>query len=396
METQKTTVPRHILPVIVFAQFAGTSLWFASNAVMAGLSQNFGLPEGAVSDLTSAVQFGFIAGTLVFAVLNLADRFSPTMLFFGSALLGAVCNAAVVWFPAGINGLLSYRFMTGFFLAGIYPVGMKIAADWFAQRLGKALGLLVGALVLGTALPHLIRSLGAQLDWSLVVLAVSGLAVLGGSVLYLTVPDGPHRKAGTQFNPSALFEVFKKRDFRAAAFGYFGHMWELYAFWTFVPTALLFYLEKHPDLDYDISFWAFMIIAAGFLGCTWGGYLSLKRGSAWVGFVFLSISLICCLLSVFMYALPPVLFFIFLLIWGISVVGDSPQFSTLTAKTAPETWVGSALTISTSIGFFITIFSIQILKQLQLSGQIEWALLWLVPGPLLGLWATRPLVKKFR
>lgn len=388
------STPWHILPLIVFAQFAGTSLWFASNAVIFDLSQAFGLPEGAVSDLTSAVQFGFIAGTLVFAVLNLADRFSPSVLFLGSALLGASFNALVVWFPAGMDGLLLYRFLTGFFLAGIYPVGMKIAADWFAGQLGKALGLLVGALVLGTALPHLIRSLGAQLDWSLVILAVSALAALGGCLLYITVPDGPHRKAGSQFNPRALFEVFKKRDFRAAAFGYFGHMWELYAFWTFIPISLHYYRSRHPGVDFDISFWAFLVIAAGFIGCTWGGYVSVKKGSARVAFIFLSISLICCLLSIFMYTLPPVLFFIFLLLWGISVVGDSPQFSTLTAKTAPEAWIGSALTISTCIGFSITIFSIQILKEYQVSGQIEWALWWLVPGPVLGLWATFPLLKK--
>lgn len=388
--------PPHILPIIVFAQFAGTSLWFASNAVMPELSLAFGLGEGAVSDLTSSVQFGFIGGTLVFALLNLADRVSPSLLFLLSALLGAVCNAMVVVFPAGLTGLVIYRFFTGFFLAGIYPVGMKIASDWFAGQLGKALGLLVGALVLGTALPHLIRSLGAQLDWSLVVLSVSGLAALGGLILYFTIPDGPHRKKGMKFNPGALISVFREKDFRAATIGYFGHMWELYAFWTFMPILLGYYMEINSGISFDISFWSFLIIASGFLGCTIGGYVSIKKGSAWVAFGLLSISLICCLLSIFIYALPPFLFFIFLLIWGISVVGDSPQFSTLTARTAPKEWVGSALTISTCIGFSITIFSIQILKQAQLSGQIDWALLWLVPGPILGLWATFPLLKKER
>lgn len=393
MKTQQT-IPWYILPVIVFAQFAGTSLWFASNAVMGDLSAAFGLGQGAVSDLTSAVQFGFIAGTLVFAVMNLADRFSPSALFFWSAGLGALFNAMVVWYPAGLNGLLFYRFLTGFFLAGIYPVGMKIAADWFAGQLGKALGLLVGALVLGTALPHLIRSLGAELDWSSVILAVSSLAGVGGLLLYSTVSDGPHRKPGTKFNPRVLFEVFKKPDFRAAAFGYFGHMWELYAFWTFIPILLQYYLELHPTLELDVSLWAFIIIAVGFIGCTIGGYISLKKGSAWVAFILLTTSLLCCLWSVFMYDFPPLVFLIFLLIWGVSVVGDSPQFSTLTAQTAPKEWIGSALTISTCLGFSITIFSIQILKQYQVSGQIEWALLWLVPGPILGLLATFPLLKK--
>ncbi len=391
-----TRPPRYILPIIVFAQFAGTSLWFASNAVMPELSLAFDLGEGAVSDLTSAVQFGFIGGTLVFAIFNLADRFSPSLLFLLSALLGAICNALLVWFPAGLTGLVLYRFCTGFFLAGIYPVGMKIASDWFAGQLGKALGLLVGALVLGTALPHLIRSLGAQLDWSLVILSVSALASLGGMLLYLAVPDGPYRKEGTKFNAGALLKVFKEKDFRAATVGYFGHMWELYAFWTFVPIMLGYYLKSSNRITLDISLWSFLIIASGFLGCTVGGYLSIKRGSAWVAFGLLSMSLVCCLLSVFMYSFPPLLFFIFLLIWGISVVGDSPQFSTLTAKTAPKEWVGSALTISTCIGFSITIFSIQILKQAHLNGDIAWALLWLVPGPILGLWATFPLLKKER
>lgn len=386
--------PWHILPVIVFAQFAGTSLWFASNAVMGDLSAAFALGEGAVSDLTSAVQFGFIVGTLVFAVLNMVDRFSPSAIFLICALLGALCNVLVFLLPGGITALLFYRFATGFFLAGIYPVGMKVAADWFAKDLGKALGLLVGALVLGTALPHLIRSFGAALDWTSVLIAVSILASIGGLSLYWLVPDGPFRKKGTVFKPTALIEVFKVKDFRAAAFGYFGHMWELYAFWAFIPIVLAHYHKLHPQFEFDISLWSFLIIAIGFVGCTWGGYVSLKRGSAKVAFFQLAVSLICCLMSIFIYQMPPYVLLGFMLVWGLTVVGDSPQFSTLTAQTAPKEWIGSALTISTSIGFSVTIFSIQLLKYYQLNDQLEWALLWLVPGPIFGLWATYPLLKR--
>jgi MFS family permease len=212
-------VPARILPTIVISQFAATSLWFAGNAVMPDLQRSAALPASAVGDVTIAVQLGFIAGTLVFAWLAIADRYSPRIVFFLSALAGATANAATLASGAEFLPLLAARFATGFFLAGMYPVGMKIASGWYDRDLGLALGWLVGALVLGTALPHLIRGLGGDLPWQGVILSVSAVSVAGGLAMLFLVPDGPHLRAGARFDPAAFATSFRSADCRASAVG---------------------------------------------------------------------------------------------------------------------------------------------------------------------------------
>lgn len=375
--------PAYVLPIIIFSQFTGTSLWFAGNAVVADLQRNWGLVEQSVGYITSAVQLGFIAGTLVFAFLAVADRFSPRWVFFWCSIAGATANILVLVTPESLLGLLVLRFATGFFLAGIYPVGMKIAAGWYEKGLGRALGYLVGALVLGTAFPHLLRGMGAELPWQQVMIGVSALAVCGGVLMVLFVPDGPHLPKGSTFNPRVFAVIFRSRSFRASAFGYFGHMWELYTLWAFIPVWLLAYAE-HAHIELNVSLWSFLIIAVGFIGCAGGGLVSEKVGSARVAAVQLLISGICCVLSPLFFKTDVSLFIAFLVVWGISVVGDSPQFSTLNAQTAPREYVGSALTIVNSIGFLITVFSIQMVNSLlpMLGPQIIFWLL--IPGRLSG------------
>ena len=384
-------VPRRILPAIVGAQFAGTSLWFAGNAVMPDLQLRGGLPAEALGDMTTAVQLGFIAGTLVFAFFAIADRYSPRRLFLACALLGAAFNAAAYLVGADLWPLLLLRFATGFFLAGVYPVGMKIAAGWFDRDLGKALGYLTGALVLGTALPHLLRALGQDLPWEGVLLAVSAIAVCGGLLVYGLVPDGPHLRSGARFDPRAIASVFRSPDFRASSFGYFGHMWELYTLWTFVPVYLV--ASGLPPGSASVSFWTFLIIGCGAIGCIAGGLLSLRHGSARVAFVQLSASGVCCALSPIAFLMPEPVMLAFLLLWGVVVVGDSPQFSALNVRYAPAHLVGSAVTIVVCIGFAITIVSIQALKALMMAMPPQYLFLFLVPGPLLGLWALRRLLR---
>lgn len=388
---QTIAPPRRILPVILASQFAGTSLWFAGNAVMPDLERRAGLSAEALGDITTAVQLGFIIGTLVFAFLAIADRVSPRRVFLACALLGAGANAATFVTGASYGPLLGLRFATGFFLAGIYPVGMKIAAGWFDRDLGRALGYLVGALCLGTAAPHLVRAMGAGLPWEAVMLSVSALAVVGGALMYALVPDGPYLKAGGRFDPTALATIFRSADFRASAFGYFGHMWELYAFWAFVPAWLAAYSASGPVLGASLSFWSFVVIGAGAIGCMVGGLLSLRLGSARVAFAQLAGSGLCCLISPLAFALPAVPMLAFLIVWGIVVVGDSPQFSTLNARYAPPHLVGSALTIATCIGFATTILSIQLLGKLIGTLGAPWLFLLLAPGPVLGLMAMRRL-----
>lgn len=381
---------KQVLPIIIFSQFAGTSLWFAGNAVMSSLQQDLALPPASLGWMTSTVQLGFITGTLAFALLALADRFSPVRLFLFCALLAATCTAAIAVLSPGLPGMLLFRFGTGFFLAGIYPVGMKIASDWYGGSLGKAIGYLVGALVLGTAFPHLVRALGATLSWQAVLWSVSGLAVLGGLLLAFLVGDGPGRLPGSKFRPGVLGELFRLPSFRGASFGYFGHMWELYAFWALVPTWLKEYATASGQ-ELPVSLLSFLIIGLGAISCAVGGHLSVKKGSAWVARIFLLGSGLCCLFSPLLFLAPAWLFIAFLILWGLLVIGDSAQFSALAAMGAPAQYRGTALTIMSSIGFLITIGSIQLLNWLSLTGAGAWLFVLLAPGPVLGLLAMRRL-----
>ncbi|KAL7577580.1 hypothetical protein ACA910_015108 [Epithemia clementina (nom. ined.)] len=237
-------IPSRILPCIVYSLFAGTSLWFAGNAVLPAFMDELNLPNSSLQILTSAVQAGFIVGTLVSAASNITDRFRPTRIFLCSALGGAILNGLIPLIVHDLAGMTSLRFLTGVCLAGIYPVGMKVAADWYQNGLGQALGFLVGALVLGTAFPFLLRQIPQPWEWLL--FETSLLAASGGILLVTAVADGPHRKAGAaMFDPNIIWSVFQACDFHVAALGYFGHMWELYAFWTWCPQVWDAYLTRH-------------------------------------------------------------------------------------------------------------------------------------------------------
>jgi MFS family permease len=379
-------VSKSILPLIVIAQFCCTSLWFAGNAVMPQLLVQFYLLSGALGHLTSAVQIGFITGTLLFAIFSFADRFSPSRVFFVSALLGAGFNLAVIWEGHSFFTLVSCRVLTGFFLAGIYPVGMKIASDYYQKGLGKSLGFLVGALVIGTAFPHLLSELTTGMVWEVVLILTSVVAIIGGILILCFVPDGPYRQKSQQLQLSAFWTVFKFREFRVAALGYFGHMWELYAFWAFVPVLLVTYQDLHTAVDFNIPLLSFFIIGIGSISCVAGGYLSQYLGVKFTASFALLVSCICCLVSPFIFNVENELIFIsFLLVWGLAVIADSPLFSTLVASLAPSVLKGTALTIVNCIGFAITIVSIQLLNWLTLKTESTSIYVVLALGPILGL-----------
>ncbi len=381
---------KHILPVIVFAQFCCTSLWFAGNGVILDLIESFGLAGNSLGHLTAAVQLGFILGTLVFAVLTISDRFSPSKVFFCSALIGGLFNLAVVWQGNTQTSLLVLRFVTGFCLAGIYPVGMKIAADYFDKSLGKSLGYLVGALVLGTAFPHLLKGISGNLPWKVVLYATSCLALVGGVLMILLVPNGPYRKQGEGFDFSAFWTIFKIKKFRTAAFGYFGHMWELYAFWAFVPLMLVAFSSRHAGVAFNVPIVSFLVIAGGGLACVVGGYLANKSDPKKVAMSALFLSAGCCLASPLMFFVAsPILFVVFLCFWGAVVVADSPLFSTLVAQNAKAEIRGTALTIVNSIGFSVTIVSIQLLNAASQKFDSTAIYSVLALGPILGLVALR-------
>jgi len=388
--------PPWMLPTIIFSQFAGMSLWFAGNAVLEDLQRQWALGPHSLGYTTSAVQLGFIVGTLCFAFLTVADRFSPRIVFFICSLLGAFSNLLIYLVANGLALLLVFRFLTGFFLAGIYPVGMKIADGWYQQELGKVLGFLIGALVLGTAFPHLLKGSGRSVPWETVILSVSGVALLGGLAMMILVPDGPFLSQGTKFDSKALILIFQSKDLRSASFGYFGHMWELVTFFAFVPVILAHYVATNPEVSLNVPFWSFCIIASGCIGCVGGGIISKNVGSASVAFIQLAASGICCLFSPLFFHASAGVFLGILIFWGTVVSGDSPQFSTLVAKKAPPTLVGSALTIVNCIGFSITIVSIELLNSVSAYMNHSYIFLILSIGPLLGLAALWPLVRSER
>jgi MFS family permease len=375
---------KRILPILVIAQFFCTSLWFAGNAIMADIAIPFKLDPSYLAFLTSIVQFGFITGTLVFALLGIADRFSPSKVFFACAMLAALVNLAI-----GINGidvtiLVLCRFLTGFFLAGIYPVGMKIAADHYHQTLGKSLGFLVGALVMGTAFPFLLKSVGF-LPWRDVILATSVLSLCGGLAILILVPDGPFRKSGQQLNLGSFLTCFKQKKFNVVALGYFGHQWELYTFWVFLPLILSNYKTHHQNVHFNVPLLCFLIIAAGGIACVLGGLVAQRFGAKKIATLALGISGSCCLLSPILLQSSPSILLIFLFVWGMAVVADSPLFSSLVSQNAIPELKGTAITIVVCIGFAITIISIQLISALKTDQNANFIYMLLGLGPIAGL-----------
>jgi MFS transporter, DHA1 family, inner membrane transport protein len=382
-------VPRRILPAIAVSQLACTSLWFAINAVVPELQRSAGLPDTAAGWLTSAVQLGFIAGTLAFALLLIADRFSPRRVFLVCALLGAALALLTAWLPPTLPGLLVLRFATGFVLAGIYPVGMKIAAGWYARGLGAALGVLVGALVLGTATPFAVRALGTEAPWQSVMVTVAVLAALGGAAMAVLVPDGPYLTRGQRISPLALAVIWRDPKVRASAFGYFGHMWELYAFFVLVPLIVATRFGGAAA-----AWWVFAVIAVGAIGCAGGGALVRRVGGARIAAAQLLCGALCGLLAPWGLAAPFALWAVWILLWGVTVSGDSPQFSALTAMNAPREVVGSVLTFVNCIGFTLSVVTITGFAWAAERWPLEAVLPWLALGPIAGFWALWPLVRR--
>ena len=380
--------------IIVIAQLFGTSLWFSANSAADDLIQTWGITAADIGLLTNAVQLGFILGTLSFALTGLADRFAASRIFAVCAVLGAIFNGCFALLANDMGSAMPLRFAVGLCLAGVYPLGMKLVVSWVPERAGAALAQLVGMLTLGTALPHGIRLAGAGWSWQATLLVSSGLALLA-AVMIFRLGDGPHLKRRHDAPPLRMGRVlyaFSVPEFRASALGYFGHQWELYAFWTLVPSlVVLSGLAVMPSGL--LSGLSFAIIGIGALGCVLGGWWSHRVGSARVAALALAVSALCCAVFPLSGDWPAGIKIALLLLWGASVVADSPHFSALSARACSPEIVGSALAFQNSVGFAITMFSIY-LGTVWVGAwgmDIAWLLL---PGPVLGLIGLFPLWRR--
>lgn len=383
---------RYPLAVIVLAQLCGTSLWFSVNGVGLSLSRDLGLSEADLGRLTLTVQAGFIAGTLFIAATGLADRFRASRIFAASCLIGALANGGFVLVAAHPPLDLLLRFATGLCLAGIYPLGMKLVIGWTPRHTGAALAWLVGMLTLGTALPHLLRGSTLGLPWEWPLLGASGLALVGGAMI-LALGDGPHLPPpGGKVRLLDGLAALRERRFRAVAGGYFGHCWELYAFWMLTPFLVAREVERLSAPAGLVSWLSFGIIALGLAGCVGGGSLSRRLGSLWVARRALATSGMICLAYPLLPWAPPGLLLVLLALWGLTVIADSPQFSALAAATAPRERIGSTLAVMNAVGFALTIPAISLTTTLW-ALQGTWVLWWLLPGPLLGLLALHGLLE---
>lgn len=374
------------LVLLALAELAGMSLWFSASAVVPALKVEWRLTDAQANWLTLAVQLGFVAGTLASALLNLPDVLSVRRLFAWSAFAGAFVNALFALSAHSFGFGVGLRFLTGAFLAGVYPPGMKLAATWFRRGRGLALGVLVGALTLGKASPYLINAVGSA-NWRMNVLSVSALAVVGGVVVLLFVGEGPFALPPARFDFAQAREVFRNRGVRLANFGYFGHMWELYAMWFGVPLMLRasFAAGHHAPLLAEAG--TFLVIGAGAAGCVAGGLLADRIGRTVVTSIAMAVSGACCLVVGFFFGASPALLLPLMAIWGATVVADSAQFSSCVTELGDQRYTGTALTIQTCLGFLLTLGSIQLIPLLAARVGWRYAFIALAPGPAFGIYS---------
>ncbi len=385
---------RRAVWTIAVAQLLGTSLWFSANAAMHDLKMDWNLTSADVGWLTNAVQAGFIIGTLVSTLTGIADRLRASRVFAACGLAGALLNALFALYGSGLGTAIAFRFGVGVALAGIYPLGMKLLVTWAPSRAAQTLALLVAMLTLGTASVHAIRATFSALPWQSAVLASSALATIGAMMVY-RLGEGPHIRVATK---AARFKgvgsVLGVREFRASALGYFGHMWELYAFWTLTPLLVRHAFGASAEhAEAAIASWSFAIIAIGAVGCVAGGSLSKRIGSARTAWGALAISGTICAAYPLLASLGTYAQLALLLAWGVSVIADSPQFSALSVRACPAQQIGGALTLQNSLGFLLSACSIFVSTSAFPDIDVRVAFL-LLPGPVFGLVAMMPLLSK--
>jgi MFS family permease len=382
----KTAGKWRIVGLLALAELLAMSVWFSASAVVPQLTSEWGLTGAQQSWLTMSVQVGFVAGALLSAVLNLADRISAQRLVAGSAVVAAAANAAIPLLDAGPGAVLTLRFLTGVALAGVYPPGMKLVASWCKEDRGLGIGLLVGAITLGSGMPHLLNALGSRgmPPWRNVLLATSALCLAAGWIAAVATRPGPFLAKAPPFDWRYAGRAFADRPTRLANFGYLGHMWELYAMWAWVPLFLLASYERAGWKPESARLAGFGVLAAGAAGSLLAGVLADRLGRTLITVWSLAVSGACALAAglLFDHPLPLTLL---CLVWGFAVVADSAQFSTAITELADPRYMGTALTLQTSLGFLLTLFTIRMIPPLVDRIGWEGAFLILALGPVFGI-----------
>jgi MFS family permease len=370
---------RRALGLLSLALVFSMTTWFSATAVVPQLRDEWKLGDTAVAWLTIAVQVGFVAGALVSSALSVADVFSPRAVILVGAVGAAAANALLLAADGPELGLAA-RFATGFCLAGVYPPALKLASTWFQRGRGTALGIVVGALTLGSAVPHLVNGLGG-LDWQVVVVTTSALTVLGGVIAAAAVPEGPYRFPSAAFDPRQAPRVLANRGVRLASLGYFGHMWELYAMWAWF---LVFFSAVSPG-GRGAAYATFAVIGVGAVGCWVGGVLGDRWGRTETTAAMMAVSGACALLVGLAGAWSAGAALVVGIVWGFTAVADSAQFSTLVTELADQAYVGTALALQLAVGFALTVATIWLVPFWEDAVGWEWAFAFLAPGPALGI-----------
>lgn len=381
---------RRALLLLAAGLILSMTTWFSASAVLPQLGAIWDLSPGRAAWLTIAVQLGFVAGALVSSAFNLADIVAPRRVILIGCVGAASSNALLL--TAEPSTAVWCRFATGFFLAGVYPPALKLMSTWFRTGRGLALGIMVGALTVGSAGPHLVNGLGGA-NWKLVVIITSVLTLCGGLLVELTVSDGPYPFPPAIFDPRQIGLVFRNRGVRLASLGYFGHMWELYAMWAWFVAFFASVIGFHGSTSSSAApLAAFAVIGIGGLGCIAGGILGDRWGRTNTTMLMMTVSGVCALSIGLLYRAPSWVVLLIGLLWGFAVVADSAQFSTMVTELADQAYVGTALTLQLALGFTLTVATIWLVPNVVASRLgWQWAFAFLVPGPLLGIVAMRRL-----